>query len=56
MSSTAGSSRVDVRGEWLVPQLRLFPLCPEDGDTVKWVYTCDYGKDVGGAYYAGDGA
>lgn len=28
----------------------------KDGDTVKWVYTCDYGKDVGGAYYAGDGA
>ena len=25
----------------------------QDGDTVEWVYTCDFGDDVGGGYAAG---
>ena len=25
----------------------------EPGDTVEWVYTCDLGADVGGAFAAG---
>lgn len=28
---------------------------PEDGDVICWVYTCDLGADVGGAYSAGNG-
>ena len=27
----------------------------KDGDEVKWVYTCDLGRDVGGDYAAGNG-
>ena len=27
----------------------------KDGDTVTWVYTCDYGKDVGGDYFGQSG-
>lgn len=46
---------------WMYKVNGAFPsiACSEyklhNGDRVEWVYTCDLGKDVGGAYSAGNG-
>ena len=42
-------------GEDLVRQSSEGAVLVQDGDVIRWVYTCDLGADVGGGQAAGDG-
>lgn len=46
---------------WLYSVNGIFPdygcslYMPEDGDEIRWIYTCDLGKDAGAEYFTGNG-